>query len=86
MTKQLAQELSYGHSLSRAGARSPMRSPAPLRRATDEGTVAGTDGRENHQGLCKLCSDRKKAEKAARARGAKEPKRRLWVGDASPTE
>lgn len=41
----------------------------------------GTDERENYQGLCVPCSDAKTAEEAARARGAKAPRRRVTIGD-----
>lgn len=41
----------------------------------------GTDDRDNYQGLCQPCSDAKTADEAARARGAKAPRRRVTIGD-----
>lgn len=41
----------------------------------------GSGDRLNYQGICKPCHDAKTAEEAARARGAKSPRKRLDIGD-----
>lgn len=41
----------------------------------------GTGDRDNYQGLCADCSDEKTQAEAARARGARAPKRTAPIGD-----
>lgn len=40
----------------------------------------GNGERENYQGICRPCHDAKTAEEAARARGARAPRRRVEIG------
>lgn len=59
----------------------PLYTPSVIADHIEPKAEGGTDDRENYQGLCEPCSDAKTAEEAARARGAKAPRRRVTIGD-----
>lgn len=65
----------------------PLYTPSVIADHIEPKAEGGTDDRDNYQGLCQPCSDAKTAEEAARARGAKAPRRRVPIGaDGWPTQ